>query len=217
MNQSLTPLINIANPAVQLSGCAVGNMLPVRPTTALIDAHLIMNVLNHLAARDFVEQRGEDAWLFSLSDYLQEALRQQRLQSLTLADDVRLVEPHLNLSALVRSAELDLTIELGRDLGNRLANRCLFELANCLLASMRPQFGGQWRMRIKLAEMPEAFTGFSLLVELESTDASQATVDRRAAQTTLDELSAETCAVGNVIWFQESPSRLRLECTVSAP
>ena len=67
-----------------------------RPSTRL-DAHLVMNVLNQMAAEDFHDRGVEDPALFALSGYLQEVFRQQTSPRSTLADGARLLETHLNL------------------------------------------------------------------------------------------------------------------------
>lgn len=65
----------------------------------MLDSHLVMNALNLMAARDFRERGEENALLFALSDYLQEALQHPMSSALTLGQECKLARTQLTLLA----------------------------------------------------------------------------------------------------------------------
>jgi len=179
------------------------------------DAHLVMNVLNQMAAEDFRTRGVEDPALFALSDYLQEVFRQQASSRTTLADEVRLVETYLNLYARVHGCKLDLNISMSGNLAGRPADRCLFQFANCVLGATRPKFGGQWQMRFAMEADSELETSMRVVVHVQAVAGESQSIDLPVAQKKLADIeSGGHPPLKKIVWTQQQPTDLQLECTV---
>ena len=180
-----------------------------------VDVHLVMNVLNQMAAEDFHDRGVEDPALFALSGYLQEVFRQQASPRSTLADGARLLETYLHLYSLVHGSKIELSIAMNEKTANRPADRCLFQLANCLLTAIRPKFGGRWRMHFALQTEDEPTSSMRILVDLQAMAGETQTIDMAAAQLSLENIEcASQPHIMEVVWTQPQSTDIRLQCTV---
>ena len=180
-----------------------------------VDAHLVMNVLNQMAAEDFHDRGVEDPALFALSSYLQEVFRQQASPRSTLADGARLLETYLHLYSLVHGSKIELSIAMNEKTANRPADRCLFQLANCLLTATRPKFGGRWRIHFALQAEGETARSLQILVDLQAMAGESQCIDMAAAQLSLENIEhAGHYRITAAVWTQTQPTDVRLQCTV---
>lgn len=180
-----------------------------------LDAHLVMNVLNQMAAEDFHDRGVEDPALFALSGYLQEVFRQQTNPRSTLVDGARLLETYLNLYSLVHGSKIELSILMNEEMAGRLADHRLFQFANCLLAATQPKFGGRWRMHFALEADGDLPSSMRILVDLQAMAGEAQGIDMPAAQLGLAGMEhADNSHITRVAWTQHQPTDLRLECTV---
>ena len=186
---------------------------PHQPTR--LDAHLVMNVLNQMAAEDFHDRGVEDPALFALSGYLQEVFRQQASPRSTLADGARLLETHLNLYSLVHGSKIELSILMNEKMADRPAEHRLFQLADCLLAATQPKFGGRWRMHFALEADGDVPSAMRILLDLQAMAGETQSIDLPAAQLGLASIERGDCPhITKVVWTQHQPTDLRLECTI---
>lgn len=202
-------------PGLSDSTTRVGDepLAPHQPTR--LDAHLVMNVLNQMAAEDFHDRGVEDPALFALSGYLQEVFRQQISPRSTLADGARLLETHLNLYSLVHDSKIELSISMNEKMADRPAEHRLFQLADCLLAAIQPKFGGRWRMHFALEVDGDVPSAMRIMVDLQAMAGETQGIDMPAAQLGLAGIEHADCPhITKVVWTQHQPTDLRLECTV---
>lgn len=184
----------------------------------MIDAHLVMNVLNQMAARDFKQHGVEDPLLFALSDYLQEALRSQEYQgmsALPLSKEVRLLEVHAKLLAAVYRSELSLSIELNQDSVLILKPGFVARVVGCLLQSSLPQFAGSWHVQVNFDGDAGSFGDVKTTITFRNT-AQNHTLDMAVAKRRLEKLcKAEDC-LRSAYWYQDQPQQLQLVCNFGA-
>lgn len=184
----------------------------------MIDAHLVMNVLNQMAANDFKLHGGEDPLLFALSDYLQEALRSQDFQgifALPLSKEVKHLEVHAQLLAAVYRAELNLNAELKQDAILLLKPGFVARVVGCLLQSCQPQFGGTWNLRVVFERDPGSLGDLKSTFEFANSSPNHV-LDMQVAKHRLDKLcKAEDC-LRSVFWSQPDSQRIQLICNFGA-
>lgn len=202
-------------PKLDFSVTRHGDQPLVQHQPSRVDAHLVMNVLNQMAAEDFHDRGVEDPALFALSGYLQEFFRQQASPRSTLADGVRLLETYLHLYSLVHGSKIEMSISMNEKTANRSTDRCLFQLANCLLTATRPKFGGRWRMHFTLQEEDQPASSMRIVVDLQAMAGESQGIDMVAAQLSLVNVEhAGQPRIMDAVWTQPQSSDVRLQCII---
>lgn len=178
-----------------------------------VDTHLVLNVLNQMAAKNFLHRGEEDPALFALADYLQQALVQRT--NATLGDDVRLFETHLKLSALMNIIKLDLHISGIVDLADRPSVPCLFEVISSLLAAVRPQLGSRWRTKFRLEQDRSFASGLRVLLDVVAMADGTRGVEQSVVHADLADIAAARYpTIREFACTLEPPTHFRVEFTV---
>jgi hypothetical protein len=115
-----------------------------------VDGHLVMNVLNQLAAQSYLQSGKECTQIFALSEYLSEALRQIGDRYNTLRQDAHLLRLHLQLLATLHRFELELKIMMETNDAHKIQKGSLYALSQCFFQSATPAYGGKWKMHVTL-------------------------------------------------------------------
>lgn len=124
-----------------------------KPSNYLVDSHLVMNVLNNLAAEDYTKRETENLLLFALSDYLREVFYRIDRPSLSLFDEIKSLRVHVNLLAEVSGWKVSYSINnTVENTKLKVVPGCLVHIFNCLLNSFQSHPGASWALSVNISD-----------------------------------------------------------------
>ena len=132
----------------------------------MIDSHLVMNVLNLMAARDFKEHGRESPLLFALSDYLHVAFLHQEENTLLLVDELATLKARVSLVAEVQAGQIELIVHNGGQSHWRVKPGALSSVAAGLLGLARGHQSRVARLTMAMESTADALGRTRVTVEM---------------------------------------------------
>lgn len=185
----------------------------------MVDSHLVMNVLNLMAARDFKERGEENPLLFALSDYLQEALQRSAAATVSLRSELRLLNKHLQLLAELREKPAMADISSSPNAQDvLLPSGALTRVAAAFFSAAASRQSDLLQMQCDISA-PDEHGLLQISFTVRKPDAGSA-LDMVACQKRIKELWASSQwpmrLESDVAWRQDRPEHLQLSYTLAS-
>lgn len=183
----------------------------------LADSHLVLNVLNQIAADDFRSSGTDNPLLFALSGYLQEIFLQINCNDLSLSNEIKILRAYVSLLGVANRRHIDLNVVFRERSCINLPRGWVARIARCMSSAIRPHLAGDWHMQAVLGGdlCSEAIAISVELKGLASHQVADMECARRQFETWCVE-NAEYLDIRSTQWLQSEPRQLRLICNISA-
>ncbi len=182
----------------------------------VVDSHLVMNVLNQLAAHDYSERGEENPLLFALSDYLRDVFLMLDHPLASLAHEARLMEAHATLVAQAMGVDLGFTASAFNADASYLQPGTLTAVAGAMLKAAKPAAGTRWQLALTSSADPARPGSRVAMVDLSGLSAS-CEINLESAQLQVQKLNLppkQGEPQQNIVITQDRHNHLRATCQI---